>query len=112
MAFVVVEPVEAVVNGAGPRLPQLHRWGAIVVPAALRQRYGLEEGELVIVEEREDWILLRPADAVPVEVDSPERRAEFLLTNAVDAEDDRRAVEEGRAMGLDPDQAPHRRPTS
>jgi len=62
--------------------------GTIVVPAALRDRYGLEEGVLVIAEEREDGILLRPAVAVPVEIYTPERRAEFLLNNAVDADND------------------------
>jgi AbrB family looped-hinge helix DNA binding protein len=83
--------------------------GTIVVPAQLRERYGLDEGVLVIAEEREDGILLRPAVAVPVEVYSPERRAEFLLTNAVGDEDYRHAVDEVRHMGLDPDSIPHRR---
>ena len=84
--------------------------GTIVVPAALRDRYGLEEGVLVIAEEREDGILLRPAVAVPVEIYTPERRAEFLLNNAVDADDYRSAVAEVRKLGLDPDDIPHRPP--
>jgi len=84
--------------------------GTIVVPAELRERYGLDEGTLIIAEEREDGILLRPAVAVPVEVYTPERRAEFLLTNAIDDEDYRETVKEVRAMGLDPDDIPHRRP--
>ena len=41
--------------------------GAVVIPAKLRRRFGLEEGMLVIAEEREDGILLRPAVAIPVE---------------------------------------------
>lgn len=84
--------------------------GTIVVPAPLRERYGLEEGTLVIAEEREDGILLRPAVAVPVERYSPRRRAEFLLTTAVDEDDYASAVAEVRRMGLDPEQVPHRRP--
>ncbi len=84
--------------------------GTIVVPAALRNRFGLEEGALVIAEEREDGILLRPAVAFPVEVYTPERRAEFLLANAVDDEDYRLAVNEVKEMGLDPDDIPHRAP--
>jgi AbrB family looped-hinge helix DNA binding protein len=84
--------------------------GTIVVPAALRDRYGLEEGALVIAEEREDGILLRPAVAVPVEVYTPERRAEFLLNNAVDADDYRSAVAEVRRLGLDPGDIPHSPP--
>lgn len=84
--------------------------GTIVVPAALRERYGLEEGSLVIAEEREDGILLRPAVAVPVEVYSPQRRAEFLLSNAVDREDYLVAAEAVRALGFDPEQIPHEPP--
>ena len=84
--------------------------GTIVVPAALRNLFGLEEGSLVIAEERKDGILLKPAVAVPVEVYGPERRAEFLLTNAVDQEDYIKACEEVREMGLDPKTIPHRAP--
>ncbi len=84
--------------------------GTIVVPAELRERYGLSEGALIIAEGREDGILLRPAVAMPIEIYTPERRAEFLLTNAVDDEDYREIVKEVRAMGLDPDDIPHRQP--
>lgn len=84
--------------------------GTVVVPAELRERYGLDEGTLIIAEEREEGILLRPAIAVPVEVYTPERRAEFLLANAVDDKDYREIVKEVRAMGLDPDDIPHRKP--
>jgi AbrB family looped-hinge helix DNA binding protein len=86
--------------------------GTIVVPAKLRQRYGLEEGALVIAEPRDDGILLRPAVAVPVEVYTPERRAEFLLNNAVNDDDYQQALDEVRRMGLDPDTIPHRRSQS
>jgi len=84
--------------------------GTIVIPAEFRKRFGLDEGALILAEEREDGILLRPAVAVPVEVYTPERRAEFLLNNAVDDEDYREAAKEVRAMGLDPDDIPHRKP--
>lgn len=84
--------------------------GTIVVPAALRKQYGLEEGALVIAEEREDGILLRPAVAFPVEVYTRERRAEFLLNNAVDSDDYRGAVAEVLKLGLDPDAIPHSPP--
>jgi hypothetical protein len=47
---------------------------------------------------------------VPLEVYSRERKAEFLLSNAVDAGDYRRAVEDVRAMGLDPADIEHERP--
>ena len=76
--------------------------GTVVIPAALRRRYGIEEGSLIIAEDREEGILIRPAIAVPLESYTPERKAEFLLSNAVDKEDYARAEEEVRRMGLDP----------
>src|SRR5580704_2804217 len=76
--------------------------GAIIVPAKLRKRFGIEEGSLVITEEREDGILIRPAMAVPIEIYSPERKAEFLLSNAVNAEDYRETRKEVRRLGLNP----------
>ena len=86
--------------------------GTIVIPAALRRRLGLEEGTLVVAEEREGGVLIRPAVALPLETYSPERRAEFLLSNAVDAEDYARAVREVRKLGLDPEEIPHRKPSA
>jgi hypothetical protein len=61
----------------------------------------------LVVEVRGEGILIRPAVAMPVEIYSPERRAEFLLSNAVDAQDYARAVEAVRTMGLDPMTIPH-----
>jgi len=81
--------------------------GAVIVPARLRRKFGIEQGKLVVAEERPEGILIRPAIALPVEVYTPERRAEFLLTNAVDAEDYRRAAAEVRRMGLDPERIAH-----
>jgi AbrB family looped-hinge helix DNA binding protein len=85
--------------------------GTLVIPAALRRRFGLAEGTLVIAEERGDGILIRPAVAVAVESYTPERRAEFLLSNAVDEDDYALAVREVRKMGLDPEQIPHKKPS-
>ena len=76
--------------------------GTIVLPAKLRRRYGFEEGTMVVAEESEYGVLLRPAAVVPVEIYSPERKAEFLLANAVGAADRKKAEEEVRKLGLDP----------
>ncbi|MGA2746986.1 MAG: AbrB/MazE/SpoVT family DNA-binding domain-containing protein [Candidatus Sulfotelmatobacter sp.] len=83
--------------------------GAIVVPANLRRRFGIEEGSIVVAEETDDGILIRPAMVIPVERYSPERKAEFLLSNAIDAADYRKARKEVRKLGLDPDSIPHQR---
>ncbi|MDO8683982.1 MAG: AbrB/MazE/SpoVT family DNA-binding domain-containing protein [Armatimonadota bacterium] len=84
--------------------------GAVVIPARLRKRFGIEEGALVIAEEREDGILIRPAVALPLETYSPERIAEYLLSNAVDSEDYVNVVAHVKSMGLDPDTIPHIKP--
>jgi AbrB family looped-hinge helix DNA binding protein len=83
--------------------------GAIVIPAKLRKRYGFEEGTMVVAEGSEYGVLLRPAAVLPVEIYSPERKAEFLLANAVNAADRRRAEDEVRKLGLDPRKIARRR---
>ena len=89
---------------------KIGRNGTLVIPAKLRRRFGLREGGMVVLEETEDGISIRPAVAVPVEVYSPRRKAELLLNNAVDAADYKRAVRAVRKLGLDPESIPHRRP--
>jgi AbrB family looped-hinge helix DNA binding protein len=84
--------------------------GTVVLPARLRRKYGLEEGSLVLVEETPRGLMLRPAATYPVEIYPPARVAEFLLNNATDEADYRRAVEEVRRLGLDPDDIPHQEP--
>lgn len=84
--------------------------GTLVIPAELRRIFGIEEGSEIIAEETPEGILLRPAMTVALEIYGPERKAEFLLSNAVDAGDYARAAAEVRALGLDPDAIPHERP--
>ena len=84
------------------------REGTVILPNGLRQRYGLKEGSVLIAEERADGILLRPEDGI--EIYSPQRKAEFLLGNATNAQEYAEAVAEVRSMGLDPDKIDHFRP--
>jgi AbrB family looped-hinge helix DNA binding protein len=78
--------------------------GTVVIPAALRRRFGIEEGTLVVAEATEEGVLLRPAVALPLEVYSPERKARLLLENATDDEDYASAAGVVREeLGLDPD---------
>ena len=84
--------------------------GTVVIPTKLRKRFGIEEGSFVVAEERDDGILVRPAVVMPYERYTPERRAEFLLSNAVDAADYTDSVKEVRRMGLDPDKITHHKP--
>lgn len=85
--------------------------GAIVVPARLRRKFGIEEGGLVVAEERPEGILIRPAIALPVEIYTPERKAEFLLSNAVDAEDYRAAAAEVKKLGTARSGISHHKPS-
>ena len=56
----------------------------------------------------EDGELTCPAAALPVEIYSEERKAEFLLSNAVDEQDYAWVLR----LGFGPDQVPHERKRS
>ena len=84
--------------------------GTVVIPAGLRRKYGFEEGSVVIAEAREEGILLRPVVTLPLEIYTSERKAEFLLNNAVTPKDYAWAIKEVRKMGLDPKKIPHEKP--
>lgn len=86
------------------------RRGTIVLPAALRRQFGMEEGAMLIAQAVEEGILLRPAVVLPVERYTAARQAEFLLNNAVGSDEYAWAVREVRRMGLDPETIPHEQP--
>jgi len=89
---------------------KIGRRGAVVIPVGLRKKYGFEEGSLVIAEARAEGVLLRPVATIPIEIYTPERKAEFLLNNAVTPEDYAWAVREVRKMGLNPESISHEKP--
>ena len=84
--------------------------GTVVIPAGLRRKYGLEEGAIVVAEGRPEGVLLRPVVTLPFENYTPQRKAEFLLNNAVTPEEYFWAVREVRKMGIDPKTVPHEKP--
>jgi AbrB family looped-hinge helix DNA binding protein len=84
--------------------------GTVVLPAKLRRRSGIEEGTIVVAEESPYGILIRPAAPVRIEIYRPERKAEFLLSNAVDQKDYRAARNEVRRMGIDPKKVRRKKP--
>lgn len=81
--------------------------GSITIPDDLRERYGFEDGSLLVMEAEAEGIVLRPADWPEPEIYTPERIAEFLLNNAVSESDYQAAIEEVRRMGIDPATVPH-----
>ena len=75
--------------------------GTIVLPARLRKQYGFAEGTMVVAEESEYGVLLRPAAVLPVEIYTPERKAEFLLTNNVNTKNSKKAETEHRRLHIE-----------
>ena len=53
---------------ATQEITKIGKRGTMVIPAALRRRFALEEGSHVIIEECEDGVSVRPAVAMPVEI--------------------------------------------
>ncbi len=78
--------------------------GTVIIPASIHQNYRFEEGTFIIAETLPEGVLLRPVAALPVELYSKERKAEFILNNAVTPEDYASAVKEVRKMDLSPEQ--------
>ena len=62
---------------------------------------------MLVAEESPYGVLLRPAAVLPVEIYTPERKAELLLSNAVDKRDYAEARKVVRRMGLDPSKVKH-----
>ncbi len=84
--------------------------GTVVIPVNLRKKYGLEEGSQLIIEASSEGVLLRPVVSLPVEIYTPERKAEFLLNSTVTYEEYTEAVQQVREMGLNPDKISHIKP--
>ncbi len=88
------------------------RDGAIDLPDDLRDLFGIENGTVLLAEAGVGGIFLRPDDSelaseLEIEIYTPERKAEFFLNNATDAEEYRWARDEVERMGLNPDDIPH-----
>ena len=83
--------------------------GDVPIPESLRQLTGIDAGSIVTLEARDGTIVIRPLDE-DIEIYNPERKAEFLLSNAIDTADYVKAREEVRKLGLDPDKILHDRP--
>lgn len=51
--------------------------GTITIPARMREAFGLKADDELIIEDTEAGLLLRPSVAVPIEMYTEERIAEF-----------------------------------
>src|SRR5438132_14316679 len=86
--------------------------GAVSIPPDMLRKIGVQPNAPVALEVSGTVIVVRPPNASPPEIEeyTPERKAELLLNNAVDADDYAQVVADVRAMGLDPARIPHDRP--
>ena len=69
------------------RIISINEQGAIALPQDLIEKYGLEAGGQIVVEESEVGIILRLDAKFPVEIYSDERVAEFEQQNEKELED-------------------------
>src|SRR5215216_2448131 len=86
--------------------------GAVALPDEFKDRFGIEDGTVLLAEVGADGIVLRPDDArsendFEIEIYTPERKAEFFLNNATDLDEYHWARAEVERMGLNPDDIPH-----
>lgn len=51
--------------------------GQLTLPAGMRKRYGLQRGGAVIVEERDNELVIKPAAIMEIELYSAEQIAEW-----------------------------------
>ena len=61
--------------------------GTITLPKDLRQKYGLEAGGKIVIEESEEGLLLRPGVTFSIEVYSNNRLEEFAKHNEAELEE-------------------------
>jgi len=85
---------------------RLTQSGAIELPADLRQRLGLLEGDEVVLEERDGGLFLRPV----IEKWTQEEIAGYLLNCSVTQENYDDMCEEVRKLGFDPAEVPYTDP--
>jgi hypothetical protein len=84
--------------------------GDVPLPPSIQERAGISAGSAVTLEARQGMVIVRTSGEI-LEMYTPVRRAEFLLSNAVDAADYAAVREEVRKMGLDPEKISHLRPS-
>lgn len=56
---------------------RINERGSLTLPKALRKKFGLTKGGVVLAESTSEGIVLKPAVAFPIEIYSDERISEF-----------------------------------
>ena len=69
------------------KIVTINNRGTITLPKDLRQKYGLEAGGKIVIEEIEEGLLLRPGVTFSVEIYSDNRLKEFAEQNEAELEE-------------------------
>lgn len=69
------------------RIISINEQGTITLPQDLIQKYGLEVGGQLVIEESEAGLILRPGSAFSVEIYSDKRVEEFQQQNEAELEE-------------------------
>ena len=67
--------------------------GQITLPARLRKRYGIKGGDVVILEERGNEVVLKPAAVLELEIYSDEQIAEWDAHDRLEDVERRQIIE-------------------
>ena len=67
--------------------------GQITLPATVRKRYGIRAGDVMILEDREEEIVLKPGIVVEVQRYSDAQIAEWAAADTLDDEERARLLE-------------------
>lgn len=70
---------------------QVSRRGQITLPAAVRKRLGIQRGDLVILEDRDNEVAIKPAVVLEFETYSDEQIAQWNAEDKLD-EDERQTI--------------------
>jgi AbrB family looped-hinge helix DNA binding protein len=85
-------------------IAQLSGRGTLTLPAEIRRRLGLEEGDVLMVEVRDGSVVLTPTVLTPVELYTDERVAEFDGASRM-TEADLRSARSAWGLPVEPDPA-------
>ena len=67
--------------------------GQITLPATVRKRYGIRAGDVMILEDREEEIVLKPGIVVEVQRYSDAQIAEWTVADTLDDQERARLLE-------------------
>ncbi len=66
--------------------------GQLTLPAELRKKYGINEGSVLVAEDRNGEIVLKPAAVMEIEYYSDKQTKEWLAADSFQSEREREAL--------------------